>query len=76
MAKWPNHFISGKQFQKRPNLADLAFKRPNGNPAITRVKVPSRTFMKLTPGGVNVTIILGTIFTTTDPNIAKKILTT
>jgi len=19
MAKWPNHFISGKQFQKRPN---------------------------------------------------------
>ncbi len=23
MAKWPNHFISGKQFQKRPN----------GNPA-------------------------------------------
>jgi hypothetical protein len=25
MAKWPNHFISGKQFQKRPNLADLAF---------------------------------------------------
>ena len=27
MAKWPNHFISGKQFQKRPNLADLAFKK-------------------------------------------------
>ena len=25
MAKWPKHFISGKQFQKRPNLADLAF---------------------------------------------------
>jgi hypothetical protein len=24
MAKWPNHFISGKQFQKRPN----------GNPAL------------------------------------------
>jgi len=24
MVKWPNYFISGKQFQKRPNLADLA----------------------------------------------------
>jgi len=27
MAKWPNHFISGKLFQKRPNLPDLAFKK-------------------------------------------------
>ncbi len=27
MAKWPNHFISGKQFQKRPN----------GNPAEDRL---------------------------------------
>jgi len=25
MAKWQNHFISGKQFQKRPDLADLAY---------------------------------------------------
>jgi len=32
MAKWPHHFISGKQFQKRPKLADLAFKKANGNP--------------------------------------------
>jgi len=31
MAKWPNHFISGKQFCKKQNLADLALKRPNGN---------------------------------------------
>ena len=31
--KWANHFISGKQFHKeRPNVADLAFLRPNGNP--------------------------------------------
>jgi hypothetical protein len=27
MAKWQNHFISGKLFQKRPNLVDLAFKK-------------------------------------------------
>jgi hypothetical protein len=27
MAKWPNLFISGKQFQKRPNWADLALKK-------------------------------------------------
>jgi len=33
MAKWPNHFISGKQIQNRQNLGDLALKRPNGNPA-------------------------------------------
>jgi len=27
MDKWQNHFISGKQFQKRPSLAELAFKK-------------------------------------------------
>jgi hypothetical protein len=32
MAKWPNHYISGKQFQKRPNLADLAFKKAKWQP--------------------------------------------
>jgi hypothetical protein len=32
MAKWPNHFISGKQFQKRPNWADLAFKKAKWQP--------------------------------------------
>ena len=32
MAKWPNHFISGKQFQKRPNWAYLAFKKANWQP--------------------------------------------
>jgi len=26
-AKWPNHFISGKQFKKRPNLESLAFQK-------------------------------------------------
>jgi len=32
MAQWPNHFISGKQFQKRPNLAYLAFKKAKWQP--------------------------------------------
>jgi hypothetical protein len=32
MAKWPNHFISCKQFQKRPNLAYLAFKKAKWQP--------------------------------------------
>jgi len=32
MAKWPNHFISGKQFQKRPNIADFAFKKAKWQP--------------------------------------------
>jgi len=32
MAKWRNHFISGKQFQKRPNSADLAFKQAKWQP--------------------------------------------
>ncbi len=32
MAKWPKHFISGKQFQKRSNLADLAFKKAKWQP--------------------------------------------
>ncbi len=31
MAKFSNHFISGKPFQNRPNLDDLVSKRPNGN---------------------------------------------
>jgi len=31
-AKWPNHLISGKQFQKRPNLVDLAFKKAKWQP--------------------------------------------
>jgi len=31
-AKWPNHFISGKQFQKMPKLADLAFKKAKWQP--------------------------------------------
>jgi len=34
MAKWPNHFISGKQFQKRPNMADLAFKKTKWQPCV------------------------------------------
>jgi len=32
MAKWPNHFISEKHFQKRQNLADLAFKKAKWQP--------------------------------------------
>jgi len=32
MATWPNHFIPGKQFLKRPNLADLAFNRAKWQP--------------------------------------------
>jgi len=31
-SKGPNHFISGKQFQKGPNLADLAFKKAKWQP--------------------------------------------
>ena len=36
MAKWPNHFISGKQFQKRPNgnpgkWVDLSYCPKNNN---------------------------------------------
>jgi len=32
--KWPNYFISGKQFQRRPNLADLAFKKEIWQPCL------------------------------------------
>jgi len=32
IAKWQNHFISGKPFQKRPNLDDFAFKRAKWQP--------------------------------------------
>jgi hypothetical protein len=32
--KWPNHFIFGKQFQKRQNLADLAFKKAKWQPCL------------------------------------------
>ena len=32
MAKWPNHFISDKQFQKRPNLADFIFLKAKWQP--------------------------------------------
>ena len=32
MAKWPNHFISGKQFQKRPNSTYLAFLKAKWQP--------------------------------------------
>jgi hypothetical protein len=31
-AKRPNHFISGKLFQKRPNKADLAFLKAKWQP--------------------------------------------
>jgi len=31
-AKWPDYFVSGKQFQKKPNLADLAFKKAKWQP--------------------------------------------
>ena len=34
MAKWPNNFISGKQFQKRPNLAYLAFLKAKWQPCL------------------------------------------
>jgi len=34
MAKWPNHFISGKQFQKGQVRQIWPLKRPNGNPAV------------------------------------------
>ena len=40
MAKWPNHFISGKQFQKRPNLADLAFLKAKWQPWYFGALVP------------------------------------
>ncbi len=39
MAKWPNHFISGKQFQKRPNWADLAFKKAKWQPCLLYLPV-------------------------------------
>jgi len=42
MAKWPNHYISGKQFQKRPKLADLAFKKAKWQPCY---KTDSETFI-------------------------------
>jgi hypothetical protein len=32
MAKWPNRFISGKQFPKRPHWADLAFQKAKWQP--------------------------------------------
>jgi len=32
MAKWPKHFISGKQFQKSQIWQIWPLKRPNGNP--------------------------------------------
>jgi hypothetical protein len=32
MAKWPNHFISGKQFQKGQIWQIWPLKRPTGNP--------------------------------------------
>jgi hypothetical protein len=32
MAKWPNHFIYGKQFQKGQIWQIWPLKRPNGNP--------------------------------------------
>ena len=42
MAKWPNHFISGKQFQKRPNWAYLAFKKAKWQPWYKRVCLRER----------------------------------
>ena len=48
MANWPNHFISSKQFQKRPILADLAtlqttfqtlFLKANNGQAESKIKV-------------------------------------
>ncbi len=50
MAKWPNHFISGKQFQKRPN----------GNPGVNptnffEVYIVSFTIHAwLNKGGMNI----------------------
>jgi len=41
MAKWPNYFISGKQFQKRPN----------GNPVLYSVVRASHGFATLTSNG-------------------------
>ncbi len=32
--KWPNHFISKKIFQKRPNKADLAFLKAQCQPCM------------------------------------------
>jgi len=32
--KWPNHFISGKQFQKAQIWQIWPLKRQNGNPAV------------------------------------------
>jgi len=32
MAEWPNHFVPGKQFQKRSHLADLAFDKDKWQP--------------------------------------------
>jgi hypothetical protein len=37
MAKWPNHFISGKLFQKRQNWADLAFLKAKWQPCPERL---------------------------------------
>ncbi len=35
--EWPNHFISGKLFQKRPNKLNWLFERLNGNPVFKYV---------------------------------------
>jgi len=34
--KWPNHYISGKQFQIRPKLADLAFQKAKWQPCLAQ----------------------------------------
>jgi len=36
MAKWTNHFISGRQFKKGQIRQIWPLKRPNGNPATIR----------------------------------------
>jgi hypothetical protein len=39
MAKWSNQFISGKEFQKRLNLADLALKKVKWQPCMELFKL-------------------------------------
>jgi hypothetical protein len=43
-AKWPNHFISRKLFQKRPNKADLAFLKAKWQPLSANLKEEEESY--------------------------------
>ncbi len=43
-AKWSNHFISGKQFQKRPIKTDLAFKKAKWQPCVFGINAKGEVY--------------------------------